>query len=210
MKPIFMALLVLGFFSGCDSSPSKPNNVNTLQQTFDRYRSLWIKADIHNYSFVMKRSCFCPMEENTQILVADDILIEAKYIPSNRLYNEEQLSYQKTINQYFDLIQEAIDKNVYKLTVEYNETYGYPEEIFIDIDKQIADEEIGYSITHFNSTTESSETACTADYTPVCGTVAIECVRAPCENIEETFSNRCMLNTNPNASYLHDGECIGN
>ena len=208
MKQILIILLVLGFFSSCDSNASKYNNINTAQQLLNKYKSLWTKADIHNYTFVMKRSCFCPIEENTQILVSDDILIEAKYIPSNKLYNKEQLSYQRTINQYFSLIQEAIDKNVYKLTVEYNETYGYPEEIFIDRNKQIEDEEISYSITHFSSVSESNETVCTADYVPVCGTVAIECISAPCESIEETFSNRCTLNANPNASYLHDGECI--
>lgn len=50
-------------------------------------------------------------------------------------------------------------------------------------------------------------TMCTMEYAPVCARVAIQCVKAPCEPIEQTFSNRCMMNANKLATYLHDGEC---
>lgn len=44
------------------------------------------------------------------------------------------------------------------------------------------------------------------DYTPVCGTVAVECVTAPCEPVRQTFGNSCMANAS-NASDITAGEC---
>ncbi len=50
-------------------------------------------------------------------------------------------------------------------------------------------------------------TVCTADYTPVCASVAVQCIKAPCNPIEQTFSNRCMMWANKLAKFLHNGEC---
>ena len=49
--------------------------------------------------------------------------------------------------------------------------------------------------------------ACTMQYDPVCASVAIQCIKAPCYPIEQTFSNKCMMSQNKLATYLHDGEC---
>ncbi len=50
-------------------------------------------------------------------------------------------------------------------------------------------------------------TACTMEYAPVCASVAVQCIKAPCPPVQQTFSNRCMMNANKLATYLHDGEC---
>ena len=51
-------------------------------------------------------------------------------------------------------------------------------------------------------------TVCTADYTPVCGLVQIQCIKAPCLPIEQTFSNKCTMDQNRLAIFLHDGQCV--
>lgn len=48
--------------------------------------------------------------------------------------------------------------------------------------------------------------ACTMQYSPVCGAREVQCVRAPCYPVYETFGNRCSLNAE-HAQYIHDGEC---
>ncbi|MDD3262816.1 MAG: hypothetical protein PHR61_03135 [Candidatus Absconditabacteria bacterium] len=52
--------------------------------------------------------------------------------------------------------------------------------------------------------------SCTMEYAPVCAKVEIQCIRAPCEPIEQTFSNRCMINANKLATFLYEGECKTN
>jgi hypothetical protein len=50
-----------------------------------------------------------------------------------------------TIDSAFTLIQEAIDQEAASITVEYNETLGYPMSISIDYNAMIADEEAYYT-----------------------------------------------------------------
>ncbi len=48
---------------------------------------------------------------------------------------------------------------------------------------------------------------CTKSYVPVCGLVQIECIKAPCNPIFETFTNKCELNKIKSAKLAYKGEC---
>ena len=49
--------------------------------------------------------------------------------------------------------------------------------------------------------------ACTMEYAPVCASIQVECIKAPCPPIQQTFGNRCTMNANRQARFLYDGEC---
>lgn len=49
---------------------------------------------------------------------------------------------------------------------------------------------------------------CTREYMPVCAEVQIQCIKAPCYPIRQTFSNKCELESNSLATYLYDWECL--
>lgn len=51
-------------------------------------------------------------------------------------------------------------------------------------------------------------TACALNYAPVCAKVNIQCITTPCDPIEQTFGNRCQMEANKLAEFLHEGECI--
>ncbi len=48
--------------------------------------------------------------------------------------------------------------------------------------------------------------ACTKEYLPVCGSKPIVCITTPCNPIEQTYGNRCMMNAD-GATFVHDGKC---
>ncbi|MFH1823025.1 MAG: hypothetical protein ABH830_04990 [Patescibacteria group bacterium] len=49
---------------------------------------------------------------------------------------------------------------------------------------------------------------CADDYTPVCAMVEIQCIKAPCNPVEETFSNACNACKNPLVKSYIAGECL--
>lgn len=57
--------------------------------------------------------------------------------------------------------------------------------------------------------TESQRNAeiCTADYTPVCATVNIQCIKAPCNPVQQTFSNSCNACKNSLVNSYLVGAC---
>jgi hypothetical protein len=48
---------------------------------------------------------------------------------------------------------------------------------------------------------------CTREYSPVCAKVQVQCFRAPCYPIYKTYSNKCMMRTNPQATLSHLDVC---
>lgn len=48
---------------------------------------------------------------------------------------------------------------------------------------------------------------CTADYTPVCGLVRVECITTPCNPVPETFSNACTACSNSRVISYMNGAC---
>ncbi len=60
-----------------------------------------------------------------------------------------------------------------------------------------------------SSTSPGEGIACTMEYRPVCGFVPVVCVRAPCNPVPQTFSNRCMANAG-GAVEIIEGVCAEN
>ncbi|HMS91287.1 MAG TPA: DUF333 domain-containing protein [Candidatus Absconditabacterales bacterium] len=55
---------------------------------------------------------------------------------------------------------------------------------------------------------EEEVTMCTMQYEPVCASVAVQCIKAPCPAVKQTFGNACMMQANKLATFLYTGECI--
>ncbi|MBC7498439.1 DUF4377 domain-containing protein [Candidatus Gracilibacteria bacterium] len=59
------------------------------------------------------------------------------------------------------------------------------------------------------SVSASTDTiACTMEYAPVCGSVQVQCITAPCYPVRQTFSNSCMANAS-HATNITTGACDG-
>ena len=207
-KTIFTSLVAsFLLFSACDSNSTIDTPLKDKQTELNQNKTLWKKEKPSNYFFTVRPTCFCPDTKKRLVTIKNNKIENVKYIPSNINLDAKALKQEKAISGYFDFIQDAINKDADNIKVTYNKTYGYPETISIDYNKKVVDEEISYEITHFNKTTSYGTVACIESYFPVCGKVELECITAPCQTVEETFSNSCYLNANPLATYLRDGVC---
>jgi hypothetical protein len=110
--------------------------------------NLWNEKKIENYSFSLKRICFCPTEYvgPHQIVVKNGKISTVNGAPYNKA---ERYGVMYTIPELLQVIKENIDKKPAKQTLNFNPTYGYPTSVFFDFSEMIADEEIGYEITNF-------------------------------------------------------------
>lgn len=62
--------------------------------------------------------------------------------------------------------------------------------------------------THMCTADEKSTKICTKEYAPVCGAVAVQCIKAPCPPVPETFSNGCSACAQGNVLSYEKGICV--
>ena len=55
----------------------------------------------------------------------------------------------KTVDELFNIIDEKLKDDPFIFTLKFDQTYGFPIDIYFDMDEMIADEEIGYTISDF-------------------------------------------------------------
>ena len=132
IKLFFVVVLI--FFVSC----SKEDQLSE--------KDLWYSLNIENYEMIQQISCFCfPYEFNLpkSIKVENDeiVLIDGKD-------PKETVGYESfySINSLFYFIESKLKENPEIYEINYNKEYGYPESIYFDMSKMIADEEIGYYI----------------------------------------------------------------
>lgn len=54
---------------------------------------------------------------------------------------------------------------------------------------------------------KTNNTICTMEYAPVCAEVQVQCIKAPCPPIQQTFWNKCQMQANSLAKFLYTWEC---
>lgn len=127
------------------------SSFNQLESLLNNARDTW-RTHFHSevneyYLYGYKRSCLC-MEEfsGPNLAVIWDGQVSTV---TDRHLQPVSKSFVPTIEELFTRIENAIHDQVHYMSVSFDDTYGYPTEIYIDYDEMIADEEFSFTIDHF-------------------------------------------------------------
>lgn len=139
--------------------PTSVVNLDDVQADLHNNRQKWNASGIENYRFDYRNICFCIRDyvNPVTIEIYRGTIISATVIESGESVNEEGFQRYKTVEALFDLIQDAIDRNVHRITLSYNNELGYPTWGSIDYDPRIADEEFGFSSDNLIETETSDQ-----------------------------------------------------
>lgn len=141
---ITYSLSACSLFDGKNSDPD-----------FNESLKKWQENNLSNYIFTLDRYCFCGggpypakvvVKADTIFSVLDPDSQEPVSIDSTLTYTDIY----PTIDDLFDLIQDAKDRDADRLDVRYDDRYGFPLDIDIDYSKEMVDEEMRYEITSFS------------------------------------------------------------
>ena len=131
--------------------PYEPSQVgqNAMRAQLDRNRQLWNEQALSDYQYVFNWSCFCLPEYTApvNIKVERGEWTEISSVGDGLPVSEKDWRRYKTIEELFDIIDEALLRDAKEISVEYDSDLGYPTSVFIDYDERIADEERGFNVT---------------------------------------------------------------
>ncbi len=110
----------------------------------DAARERWDAAGLDSYQMTLRRTCFCPSPDYTgpfSVTVRGGALASVT-LDGARVDSERG----ETIDGLFDLIEDAYARRARTVAVAFDPELGYPTNLSIDYDVQMADEEIGYMV----------------------------------------------------------------
>ncbi len=104
----------------------------------------WRAAGAHDYDVVQQVSCFCgfPTPDSVLVLVRQDTIASATDASTGQPIASMFAGFYYDVEELFDLVQSAIDRDASRLDVQYQAVLGYPTAIDIDFAPGIADDEI--------------------------------------------------------------------
>ena len=126
------------------------NALDSAQAALLQGQERWERSGITDYAYTGAWTCFCPEEyrADTQVTVGggkvtavNSAAPNAGTIPAPERF--------VPIEGLFALILDAITQHAAYIEVSYDETYGYPVELFIDYNERMADEEDRFTISSF-------------------------------------------------------------
>lgn len=114
------------------------------QAVLDEAIARWNTSGLTHYRFRMQQSCFCPPEITAPGLVE---VFEGEIVSVEDPKTNEPLSPENylTVSELFDVVQGAIDFEVWWLSAEYDAVLGYPTAISIDVDEFLVDDTTSYA-----------------------------------------------------------------
>lgn len=146
---VMMAIVALSACEEPEEAEETRSDLVAEQRALNDRIALWQQAKLSSYQYIYRKQCFCPPEEGIVVVVVDSQVSQAFRTPSGIFLSTQERVNVFTIDQLFEKVQDAINRRVYSLNVSYNSTYHYPELIVIDGNQNLADDEIGYSVSHF-------------------------------------------------------------
>ena len=186
----FIALIF--FISSCDDSQP---TISSLEES----QKKWQSHNLKSYRMNLNIICYCIPTPDIDIRVNNGkiSLINANGSSYPDPDIDSTFWHARTVDELFSFINEKLSEDPFQKTLKFNSKYGYPEEIFFDIEEMIADEEIGYVIHSFSPINEDcidiskiSNNPCIEIYDPVCG----------CDGA--TYSNSCKASVAGVSSFV--------
>jgi Family of unknown function (DUF6174) len=119
----------------------------------DRAIEKWRAANISHYRFNLFIGCFCAYTQDMPLIieVKDGEVVSMKYQSGKEIESGNLDYFQRfaTIDKIFDELKKDLGGEADKVTVEYDETHGFPKQVSIDFIEQAADDELGLTVSEF-------------------------------------------------------------
>ncbi|MEH2378584.1 MAG: DUF6174 domain-containing protein [Nostoc sp.] len=149
------AILVASLGLNAPVMPQPPIQVTQTRAstsfTFEQFKinyRLWRRQRIPNYRYEFTRSCNClpKATELVIIQVRNGVTTSITSKETGKPVDAQLFQKYNTIPKLFNIIRNALIKKAANLTVQYEPKIGYPTQINIDYNSQIADDEIFFTI----------------------------------------------------------------
>jgi hypothetical protein len=115
----------------------------------ERAEARWDRFGPDSYVYAIRVLCFCPVEYTTpvRVRVENGVAVERTYVDSGMPVPSALEDQFPTVDGLFHMLRRAYADEADEVIVSYDPGWGYPTELSIDYELQLADEEIAVTVT---------------------------------------------------------------
>ncbi len=141
MKKCILILMVLPalLLASCSLLGDDNDEVSEVEQQ----RRRWERLGIDTYEYDLTLFCFCPHVGVVRVQVHADTVHSATALETGEPVTDFFLA--RTVDSLFDVLENAVARDVHRLDVEYDDAFHYPTLVDIDYQEHTIDEEVMYT-----------------------------------------------------------------
>ena len=115
----------------------------------ERAEAKWERFGPDSYVYAIRVLCFCPVDYTTpvRVRVENGVAVERTYVDTGMPVPTALEDQFPTVDGLFDMLRRAYADEADEVIVSYHPSLGYPTELAIDLEEQLADEEIAVTVT---------------------------------------------------------------
>ncbi len=134
-----------------ESTAASTTDLAEVEQTLSQMEATWQAQGQADYRFQFRWECFClpGYREPVWVTVRVNEIESVRAVEPNPDVTLPDVSEYRTVPGLFDLIRDAIERDAYRIEVEYDEAMGYPTSAYIDYEENVVDEERGFHVSEF-------------------------------------------------------------
>ena len=144
--PSVALFLVLPLAAGCDGILDPSYND---ERDLERARDRWFATNAYEYEITVDRRCECLYTGPIRMLVRGGKPVAAVDRYSGAQVPLSVLRYYPSVEELFDLIDDAVYGRSADVDVSYDNSYGFPRVTYIDYDRLYSDDDITYELREF-------------------------------------------------------------
>lgn len=145
MQRAALLLFVMVPVGACDTFGS--DNSDFLREQLTRAEQRWSTNGSSNYTLVVTRRCDCGIEPlQVSLEIVDDEIVSGTYTDLAEPVDESDLGQYATVLDLFALARDAINQRVPVVLLEYNQEFGYIDDLVINYDRTRVDDDFLYVV----------------------------------------------------------------
>jgi len=144
-RAVLAIVLAAAFLTTCDSLGLGHGPRDEL----DRNRELWARVGPDAYEYGLERLCFCAPDSRGPVRVSVEagVVVQRMYVESGDPVPGAYDDLFPRVSGLFDILEDALDRDAYRVDVTYDPETGVPIDFWIDYSENTADEELGFTVT---------------------------------------------------------------
>ena len=143
------AVLVAAVLALAACDVTGPDVQAQLMRQLRTHEALWAEKGAETYSIRVELHCACTDPYDVELQVVDGEVVSGVHVFSGDVLTPEELAVQLTVVEFFDVVEDALNRRVAGVSISYDQDIGYVQHMYIDYNGGATSDDVEYFISEY-------------------------------------------------------------